>query len=90
MTHQRKTPFASLVLDSAHVSKPTDDVDVIDVHLTPVVYKAYKLLFHIITVCPLTVNMKIFTRVLFSRNFTDVEFRENKTLAKWQNHSGVY
>ena len=30
---------------------------------------------------PVTVNLEIFARVLFSRNFADVEFHENKTLA---------
>ena len=29
-----------------------------------------------------TVNMKIFARTLFSRNFAYAKFRENKTLAK--------
>ena len=35
-----------------------------------------------------TVNSEIFARDLFSRNFA--KFRENKTLAKWQNHSVVF
>ena len=29
-----------------------------------------------------TVNSEIFARVLFSRNFAEAEFRENKSLAK--------
>ena len=33
-----------------------------------------------------TVNLNIFARTLFSRNFA----YENKTLAKWQNNSVVY
>ena len=33
---------------------------------------------------PYTVNLEIFATVLFSRNFADAEFRENKTLAKWR------
>ena len=39
-----------------------------------------------------TVNLEIFARTLFSRNFAYAyaKFRENKTLAKWQNHSVVY
>ena len=37
-----------------------------------------------------TVNSEIFARTLFSRNFAYAKFRENKTLAKWQNHSAVY
>ena len=37
-----------------------------------------------------TVNSEIFARTLFSRNFAYAKFRENKTLAKWQNHSVVY
>ena len=37
-----------------------------------------------------TVNSKNFARVLFLRNFAGVKFRENKPLAKWQNHSVVY
>ena len=37
-----------------------------------------------------TVNSENFVRVLFSRNFADAEFRENKTLAKWRNHSVIY
>ena len=27
---------------------------------------------------------------LFSRNFTDVKLRENKTLAEWRSHSAIY
>ena len=38
----------------------------------------------------ITVNSEIFARTLFSRNFANAKFRENKTLAKWQNHSVVY
>ena len=34
-----------------------------------------------------TVNLEIFVRVLFSRNFA---FHENDILVKWQNHSVVY
>ena len=34
-------------------------------------------------------NSEIFTRILFSRNFADAEFHENKTLTKWQNHSVI-
>ena len=34
-----------------------------------------------------TVNLEIFARVLFSRNFAYAKFREIITLAKWQNHS---
>ena len=37
-----------------------------------------------------TVNSEIFARTLFSRNFAYAKFRENKTLAKWQNHSVFY
>ena len=37
-----------------------------------------------------TVNSEIFARILFSRNFAYVKFRENKTLVKWRNHSVVY
>ena len=37
-----------------------------------------------------TVNSEFFARVLFSRNFAYAKFCENKTLAKWQNHSDVY
>ena len=38
-----------------------------------------------------TVNSEIFARVLFSRNFAyAAKFRENKTLAKWRNHSVIY
>ena len=37
-----------------------------------------------------TVNSEIFARTLFSRNFAYAKFRENKTLAKWRNHSVVY
>ena len=37
-----------------------------------------------------TVNSEIFARTLFSRNFAYAKFRENKTLAKWQNQSVVY
>ena len=33
------------------------------------------------------VNPEILARTLFSRNFAYTKFRENKTLAKWQNHS---
>ena len=34
-----------------------------------------------------TVNSeKKFVRVLFSRNFADAEFRENKTIGKWLKH----
>ena len=35
-----------------------------------------------------TVNSEIFARTLFSRSLC-AKFRENKTLAKWQNHSVV-
>ena len=34
-----------------------------------------------------TVNLEIFMRVLFSRNFAYEKFCENKILAKWRNHS---
>ena len=37
-----------------------------------------------------TVNLEILARVLFSRNFVDAEFRKNKSLGKWGNHSVVY
>ena len=37
-----------------------------------------------------TVNSEIFARTLFSRNFAYAKSCENKTLAKWQNHSVVY
>ena len=37
-----------------------------------------------------TVDSEIFAKVLFSRNFAYAKFCENKTLAKWQNHSVVY
>ena len=36
------------------------------------------------------VNSEIFARTLFSRKFAYAKFRENKTQAKWQNHSVVY
>ena len=35
------------------------------------------------------VSSEIFARVLFSRNFAYAKFRENKILAKWQNHSVI-
>ena len=38
----------------------------------------------------LTVNFGSFREVLFSRNFSHAKFRENKIIAKWQNHSVVY
>ena len=34
-----------------------------------------------------TVNLEIFVRVLFSRNFA---FHENDILVKWRNHSVIY
>ena len=34
----------------------------------------------------ITVNLEIFARVLFSRNFADAKFYENKTLEKWKKH----
>ena len=37
-----------------------------------------------------TVNLEIFARVLFSRNFADAAFRENKTLAKWRKLCVIY
>ena len=37
-----------------------------------------------------TVNSETFARDLISRNFAYAKFRENKTLAKWRNHSVVY
>ena len=37
-----------------------------------------------------TVNLEFFARTLFSRNWAYAKFRENKTLAKRQNHSVVY
>ena len=37
-----------------------------------------------------TVNSEIITRVLFPRNFAYAKFHENKTLAKWRDHSLVY
>ena len=37
-----------------------------------------------------SVNSEIFARVLFSRNFAYAQFRENKVLAKWRNHSVNY
>ena len=36
------------------------------------------------------ISSEIFVIVLFSRNFTYAKFRENKILAKWQNHSVDY
>ena len=36
-----------------------------------------------------TEKSEIFARTLFSRNFAYAKFLENKTLAKWQNHSLV-
>ena len=36
------------------------------------------------------VNLEIFVRTLFSRNFAYAKFREDKALAKWQNDSVVY
>ena len=41
-------------------------------------------------VCIITVNSEVFARVLFSRNFTDAKFRENKYFTKWQKQSVVY
>ena len=38
----------------------------------------------------ITVNSEIFARVLFSRNFADAKFRENKNLPKRWNHSFIY
>ena len=38
----------------------------------------------------LTVNLVIFARVLFSRNFAYAKFGENIIVAKWSNHSVVY
>ena len=35
-------------------------------------------------------NSEFFASVLISRNFAHAKFRENKTLAKWRNHSVVY
>ena len=58
--------------------------------------RADKTLSHLILFCNFilyiqcTVNSEIFARTLFSRNFAYAKFRENKTLAKWQNHSVVY
>ena len=43
----------------------------------------------VIRIVQYTVNSEIFARTLFSRNFA-AKFRENKTFAKWQNHSAVY
>ena len=37
-----------------------------------------------------TVNLEIFSRVLFSRNFTYAKFCENIIPTNWQNHSVVY
>ena len=37
-----------------------------------------------------TVNLEIFARILFMRNFVDVKFRENKNLAKWRKHFVLY
>ena len=37
-----------------------------------------------------TVDSEIFARTLFSQNFAYAKFRENKTLAKWQNYSVFY
>ena len=37
-----------------------------------------------------TVDSEIFARTLFSGSFAYAKFRENKTLAKWQNHFVVY
>ena len=36
-----------------------------------------------------TVNLEIFARVAFSRNFACAKFCENKILVKWWNHSVV-
>ena len=33
-----------------------------------------------------TLNSEIFVRILFAQNFAYAKFRENKTLAIWQNH----
>ena len=44
----------------------------------------------VVSCMSVTVNSEIFSRVLISRNFAYAKFRENKTLAKWQNHSVVY
>ena len=46
--------------------------------------------FIVLFICLSTVNMEIFERVLFSRNFAYAKFRENEILAKWRNHSVVY
>ena len=37
-----------------------------------------------------TVNSDISARVLLSRNFTKMNFLENKILAKWRNHFVLY
>ena len=37
-----------------------------------------------------TVNLEIFERVLFSRNFAYAKFHENKILTNWRNHSVVF
>ena len=40
--------------------------------------------------CWATVNLEIFARFLFSRNFPYAKFCENKFLAKWRIHSVLY
>ena len=37
-----------------------------------------------------TVNSEIFARILFSQNFAYARFCENKTIAKWRDHSAIY
>ena len=41
-------------------------------------------------ICKYTVNLKNFTRILFTQNFAYAKFHENKILAKWQNHYAIY
>ena len=38
----------------------------------------------------ITVNLKIFTRVLFLGNFAYAKFLDSKILTKWRDHSFAY
>ena len=49
----------------------------------------YPLLSILLSKVGITVNLEIFARVLFSRDFAYAKFRENKILAKWRNYSVV-
>ena len=44
----------------------------------------------VMPICLNTVNLEIFVRVLFLRNFAYAKFRENKIPTNWRDHSVVY